>query len=117
MRGMNSDRLRRTLIQAARCERLPGGVPEGFEDRVMRVIRLRRPDDALESWAVGLWRAAVSSAGFATVVGVVGLVWVLTVDPGIGRASHPVFRSEGPQGAGDEVAWVLIEDLEAGDLR
>lgn len=117
MRGMNTDRLRQTLIRAARCERLPGGVPEGFEDRVMRAVHLRRPDDALESWASGLWRAAVSSAGFATVVGAVALAWVLMADPGMGRASHPVLRSEGPQGAGDEVAWVLIEDLEAGDLR
>lgn len=114
---MNSDRLRRTLIRAARLERPPGGVPEGFEDRVIRAIHLRRPDDALESWATGLWRAAVSSAGFATVVGAAGLLWVLMVDPGTSRASHPVLRSEGSQGAGDEVAWVLIEDLEAGDLR
>ena len=114
---MSGNRLHQILIRAARSESIDSGVPEGFEERVMRAVRAVRIDDPLDSWASGLGRAALSSAGFAAGVGLIAIILAFTDDGSIGPSWGVGFRSDHWPGAGDEIARVLIDDLESGDLR
>ena len=122
MQVMNGEGLQEILIRAARSESVEASVPEGFEERVMRAIRTVRTDDPLETWAVGLGRAALSSASFAALVGVAALVLVFTEERTTGRPGFGWGRTEAWNGGGDEIAqsWIddtLINDFESGDPR
>lgn len=117
MQGMNSDGLQEILIRAARSESIEAAVPEGFAERVMRAVRAVQSEDPLECWACGLWRAALSSAGFAAVVGAAAVVLVFLEDRTGGLPGSWGFRGDAWNGGGDEIAQSLIDDLESGDLR
>jgi len=120
MQGMNSDGLHEILIRAARSESIEAAVPEGFAERVMRTVRTVRTlhsEDPLECWACGLWRAALSSAGFAAVVGAAAVVLVFLEDRTGGLPGSWGFRGDAWNGGGDEIAQALIDGLESGDLQ
>ncbi len=111
---MDNERLQQTLLRAARSEAGPAAdVPKNFDERVMRAVGRVRRDEALEAWASGLWRAALSSAGIAGLVG--GAAMFLAVLGDSGSFADPdetmgVVVEESPF---DEL---LIQDLESGDL-
>jgi len=111
---MDSERLLQTLLRAARFGPAPAGdAPEGFDERVMRAVRRGRRDQALEAWASGLWRAALSSAGIAGLMG--GAAMFLAV---LGDAAAFPDRDDSPGMMADEssIDELLIHDLESGDL-
>jgi hypothetical protein len=120
---MNRNMLYQTLIRAARTEKVENGIPSGFDARVLEAIQKIEPDETLSQLrhsASVLWKAAFSCAGVAAVVCLTAVVFVIQEDgsqeyrPGGARDLGPV--TEVFIGAGDEIASVLIEDLEAGDL-
>jgi hypothetical protein len=112
--SMNRNTLHQTLIRAARTEKVAQGVPPGFEARVMAAIHRIEPDESLRRWASILWKAAFSSAGFAAAVCVAAMVFLAEEErPRVGRDLGSL--SETINGDGDEIASVLIADLEEGE--
>jgi hypothetical protein len=111
---MNRNTLHQTLIRAARAEKVAQGVPPGFEERVMAAIHRIEPDESLRRWASILWKAAFSSAGFAAAVCVAAMVFLAEEErPRVVRDLGSL--SETINGDGDEIASVLIADLEEGE--
>lgn len=112
--SMNRNILYQTLIRAARTDKVEQGIPPGFEARVLAAIHRVEPDESLRRWASILWKAAFSSAGFAAAVCVAAMVF-------LSEEEHPrAVRdlgslSESINGDGDEIASVLIADLEEGE--
>ena len=116
MRVMNDERLREILIRAGRSESTGAAVPTGFEARVMRAVRAVRPEDPLEAWASGLWRAALSSVGVAAVVGAAALfLGVFSEPPSGGLGGGWAFQGDVWNGAGDELALGSIDDSSIDD--
>jgi hypothetical protein len=120
---MNRNMLYQTLIRAARTEKVENGVPSGFDSRVLEAIQKIEPDETLSQLrhsAAVLWKAAFSCAGVAVVVCLTAVVFVVQEDRSQERRSRGLLDlapvNEVFSGAGDEIASVLIEDLEAGDL-
>ena len=111
---MDSDRLLTTLLRAARSEEgSAADVPAGFDERVMRAIGRVRRDEALEAWASGLWRAALSSAGIAGLVGGAAMFLAVFGDSGVfadPEQAPGVVAEESP------IDELLIHDLESGEL-
>jgi hypothetical protein len=111
MQVMNDERLREILIRAGRSESTGAAVPTGFEARVMRAVRAVRPEDPLDAWAAGLWRAALSSAGVAAVVGVAALfLGGYSEERMGGRRGAWGFQGDAWKGGGDELAQAWIDD-------
>lgn len=122
--AMNRNHLYQTLIRAGRAEKVDPGIPDGFEDRVLKALDRIQPDDSLRVWVSVLSKAAFSSAGVAVTVCLGALF--LTVEDGRLRVLQDTLTavrawsgtdSSNPTGnaAGDEIATVLIEDLEEGE--
>jgi hypothetical protein len=108
---MNRNFLYQTLIRAARTEKVELGVPPGFEERVLAALHRVEPDESLRWWASILWKAAFSSTGFAAAVCVAAMVFMAEEERplavrGLGSVSEAI------NGDGDEIASVLIADLE-----
>ena len=115
---MNRNMLYQTLIRAARIEKVEQGVPLGFEARVLTAIHRVEPDLALRRWASVLWKAAFSSAGVAAAVCMGAMVYLAQEEgPRVVRDSGAALGSlsEAINGDGDEIASVLIADLEEGE--
>ena len=66
---MNLLELQRKLIAAARANPPGDAVPYAFEKRVMALLASRATGDNLVLWVRGLWRAAVSCAAIALLLG------------------------------------------------
>lgn len=111
---MNRNFLYQTLIRAARTEKVEQGIPCGFDARVLAAIHRVGPDESLRRWASILWKAAFSSAGFAAAVCVAAMVF-LTEEERPGAVRDLASLSEAVNGDGDEIASVLIADLEEGE--
>ncbi len=72
---MNIDLLRQKLTHAARLRTEDDSVPYAFEQRIMGSVRagnLFRSHARVE-WGAGLWRAAISCAAFAAILGAFSL--------------------------------------------
>jgi hypothetical protein len=117
---MNRNTLYQSLIRAGRAEKVESGVPDGFEERVLAALNRVHRDDSLRIWVSILSKAAFSSAGVAIAVCVAALF--LTVEDGRVRfLRNPVSAIPSSNGtdssnaAGDEIATVLIQDLEEGE--
>jgi len=66
---MNIAELHKKLLAAARAN-LPGDrVPYAFEKRITALLAARAATDPLALWVRGLWRAAVSCAAIALLLG------------------------------------------------
>jgi len=119
MLRMDSDRLQRTLLRAARAASIPPGVPEGFEERVLRAIRRARRDETLEAWASGLWRAAISSAGVAGLMGGVALSLAVLGETVPGGDADRVPAAMAEESAIEDllIEDLFLEDPRAGELR
>jgi hypothetical protein len=116
---MNRDMLYQTLIRAARTERVEQGVPMGFEARVLEAIHRVELDPVLRRWASVLWKAAFSSAGVAAAVCLAAMLFLAEDErPRVARDSGSALGSlsEPINGDGDEIASVLIADLEEGEF-
>ena len=112
--SMNRNILYQTLIRAARTEKVEQGVPPGFEARVLSAIHRVEPNESLRRWASVFWKAAFSTTGFAAAVCLVAMI--LFVEEERPRAVRELgSAAEAIHGAGDEIASVLIEDLEEGE--
>ena len=112
--SMNRNILYQTLIRAARTEKVEQGVPPGFEARVLSAIHRVEPNESLRRWASVFWKAAFSTTGFAAAVCLVAMI--LFVEEERPRAVRELgSAAEAINGAGDEIASVLIEDLEEGE--
>ena len=61
--------LQEKLIAAARANPPGDRVPYAFEKRVLALLAARPAVDGLTSWVHGLWRAAVSCAAVALLLG------------------------------------------------
>src|ERR1700690_2459612 len=61
--------LQEKLIAAARANPPGDRVPYAFEKRVLALLAARPAVDGLTSWVDGLWRAAVSCAAVALLLG------------------------------------------------
>jgi hypothetical protein len=57
---MDLDKLQRKLTSVARLNTPSDAVPYAFEKRIMALLPVRAPVDAMALWARALWRAAVS---------------------------------------------------------
>lgn len=117
---MNRNTLYQTLIRAGRAEKVESDVPVGFESRVLNALERVQPDDSLREWASVLWKAAFSSAGFAVTVCLTAVFLSFDdarpwMSPGSVTAVRGMVGTESSNGAGDEIATVLIEDLEEGE--
>ena len=67
---MNIAELQKKLLVAARAKPPGDHVPYAFEKRVTALIAVRATTDPLALWVRGLWRAAVSCAAIALLLGV-----------------------------------------------
>ncbi len=67
---MNIAELQKKLLAAARANPPGDCVPYAFEKRVMALLAARPATDPLAMWMRGLWRAAVSCAVIALLLGV-----------------------------------------------
>lgn len=67
--SMNPVELQRKLIAAARASPPGDGVPYAFEKRVMALLAARSTEGNPVLWVRGLWRAAVSCAAIALMIG------------------------------------------------
>jgi hypothetical protein len=67
---MNIAELQKKLLAAARANPPGDRVPYAFEKRVMALLAARTATDHLVLWMRGLWRAAVSCAVIALLLGV-----------------------------------------------
>lgn len=124
---MDNDRLHQTLLRAARSESYAPRIPADFGERVMRAVWHVRRDEALEVWACGLWRAALSSAGIAALVTSAALFVAGSADHPPGRPRWPLAGWDAAMASGDHggpfaiddlsIDDLLIHDLESGDLR
>lgn len=119
---MNRNMLYQTLIRAARAEKVECEVPFGFKVKVLESVRGLSSDPTMCLWrcsAAVLWKAAYSSAGVAVAVCLTALVFGVDENRSPGPRSLPAEESvvvaDVSTGAGDEIAGVLIEDLEPGD--
>jgi hypothetical protein len=111
---MNRNILYQTLIRAARTDKVEQGVPPGFEARVLSAIHRVEPNESLRRWASVFWKAAFSTTGFAAAVCSVAMILFVEEErPRTVRELGSV--AEAMHGAGDEIALVLIEDLEEGE--
>jgi hypothetical protein len=117
---MNRNALYQTLIRAGRTEKVESVIPDGFEERVLAALNRIQPDDSLRIWVSILSKAAFSSAGIAMAVCVAALF--LTVEDGrLQLLRNPVAEIPSSNGTdssnpvGDEIASVLIQDLEEGE--
>ena len=111
---MNRNILYQTLIRAARTDKVEQAVPPGFEARVLSAIHRVEPNESLRRWASVFWKAAFSTTGFAAAVCLVAMI--LFVEEERPRAVRELgSAAEAIHGAGDEIASVLIEDLEEGE--
>ena len=111
---MNRNILYQTLIRAARTDKVEQEVPPGFEARVLSAIHRVEPNESLRRWASVFWKAAFSTTGFAAAVCLVAMI--LFVEEERPRAVRELGSvAEAIHGAGDEIASVLIEDLEEGE--
>ena len=70
---MNIAELQKKLLAAARANPPGDRVPYAIEKRVMALLAARAATDLLGLWMRGLWRAAVSCAAIALLLG----AWVL----------------------------------------
>jgi len=116
---MNRNMLYQTLIRAARTEKVEQGVPFGFEARVLEAIHRVELDPVLRRWASVLWKAAFSSAGVAVAVCLAAMLFLAEDErPRVARDSGSALGSlsEPINGDGDEIASVLIADLEEGEF-
>jgi hypothetical protein len=66
---MNIAELQKKLLAAARANPPGDRVPYAFEKRVTALIAARATTDPLALWVRGLWRAAVSCAAIALLLG------------------------------------------------
>ena len=66
---MNLAELQRKLTHAARANPPGDRVPYAFEKRVMALLAARAATEPLALWVRGLWRAAVSCAAIALLLG------------------------------------------------
>jgi hypothetical protein len=66
---MNIAELQNKLLAAARANPPGDHVPYAFEKRVTALIAARAATDSLALWVRGLWRAAVSCAAIALLLG------------------------------------------------
>jgi hypothetical protein len=66
---MNIAELQKKLLAAARANPPGDQVPYAFEKRVKALIAARAAVDPLALWVRGLWRAAVSCAAIALLLG------------------------------------------------
>ncbi len=67
---MKIDELQKKLLAAARANPPDDRVPYAFEKRVTALLAARPAIDPLALWVRGLWRAAVSCAAIALLLGV-----------------------------------------------
>ena len=67
---MNIAELQNKLLAAARANPPGDRVPYAFEKRVLALLAARAATDPLVLWVRGLWRAAVSCAVIALLLGV-----------------------------------------------
>lgn len=72
---MNLAELQKKLTAAARLQTPDERVPYAFEKRITALIAARSVADRWAGWARGLWRAAISCAAVAVLVGV--LSWMV----------------------------------------
>jgi len=117
---MNRNTLYQTLIRAGRAEQVESDVPIAFEARVLDALERVQPDDSLREWASVLWKAAFSSAGLAVTVFLAAVFLSLDdarpwLPPSSVAAVRGVIGTESSNGPGDEIATVLIDDLEEGE--
>jgi len=70
---MNIAELHKKLLAAARANPPGDQVPYAFEKRMTALLAARSASDPLALWVRGLWRAAVSCAAIALLLG----AWVL----------------------------------------
>ena len=66
---MNIAELQKKLLAAARANPPGDHVPYAFEKRVTALLAARTAADPLALWVRGLWRAAVSCAAIALLLG------------------------------------------------
>ena len=67
---MNIAELHKKLLAAARANPPGDHVPYAFEKRVMALLAARAATEPLALWVHGRWRAAVSCAAIALLLGV-----------------------------------------------
>ena len=66
---MNIAELHKKLLAAARANPPGDHVPYAFEKRITALLAARAATDPLAVWVRGLWRAAVSCAAIALLLG------------------------------------------------
>jgi hypothetical protein len=66
---MNIAELHKKLLAAARANPPGDRVPYAFEKRITALLAARAATDPLALWVRGLWRAAVSCAAIALLLG------------------------------------------------
>jgi hypothetical protein len=81
---MNSEKLERKLLAAARAAAPSDRVPYAFEKRVMARLLARPSLDSVALWARALWRAAVPCVAISFLLG----FWAV-LPPGQGSNSEP----------------------------
>jgi len=67
---MNIAELQKKMLAAARANPPGDHVPYAFEKRITALLAARAATDPLALWVRGLWRAAVSCAAIALLLGV-----------------------------------------------
>lgn len=67
---MDSAKLQRKLMAAARLDPVSDHVPLAFEGRLMRRLREHPPLDLVGLWAQSLWKAAAVCVGVSVLCGI-----------------------------------------------
>jgi hypothetical protein len=101
---MKTDPLHQALIRAGRADPTSDAVPYAFEKRVMAAVRRAAAPDPMKGWVLGLWRAALSSAGVAAIA-----CLLATGGPAADEEAVADTLSE-PDSV--EISGVLMEDLD-----